>query len=327
MNRPVDPDQNRRSNTPPERPLDEALLVRYLIGDCSDHERTRVEERFFADTDTFDRMCELEEELADRYVRGELGADERGQFERAYSAPPRRDRLILNLALGRILASTPASSAPAASIRTASWRRWLVLEPAAARWTLAAASVLLLVGVLVQFRQSDRLRTSLDQSRQDAAALRARLDEAERTAEDSGRQIASLNEQVAQGRSGGGSTGPQAIASPVIATFVLTPGLTRGPRGPARVEVPPAATAIRFQLNLYFDGGYSSLRAALLTAAGDSVWTQDNLRAQKTADGSVVMVTIPAATLDNRQYELLLQGVLKDNSVEDAATYHFTVDR
>src|SRR5688572_11651809 len=132
MNRPVAPDQDRMDS-----PADEALLVRYLIGDCSDDERTRVEERFFADTEAFDRLCELEEELAARYARGELRADERAQFERAYSAPPRRDRLILNLALGQVIASTPASSRETA-IATPSWRRWLTFEPAAARWALAA---------------------------------------------------------------------------------------------------------------------------------------------------------------------------------------------
>jgi len=309
MNRPVAPDQDRMDS-----PADEALLVRYLIGDCSDEERTRVEERFFSDTDTFDRLCELEEELVARYARGELRADERVQFERAYGTPPRRDRLILNLALGRIFASTPVSSPEAASIATPSWRRWLTFEPAAARWALAAAAVVLLTGVLVQFRQAERLRTSLGQSQQDAAALRARLDEAERRVADAERQNAT-SQQTAQ------------TASPVIATFVLTPGLTRSARGPARVNVPPAATALRFRLTLDFDGGYSSLRAALRNAAGDSVWTQGGLQPQKTTDGSVVTVTIPAATLANGEYELLLQGVLKNNSVEDAATYHFTVAR
>jgi hypothetical protein len=309
MNRPVAPDQDKMDS-----PADEALLIRYLIGDCAEDERTRVEERFFAETDTFDRLCELEEELAARYARGELRADERAQFERTYSAPPRRDRLILNLALGRIFASTPASGPKAASIATPSWRRWLTFEPAAARWALAAATVVLLTGVLVQFRQAERLRTSLGQSQQNAAALRARLDQAERRAADAERRNAA-SEPSAQ------------TASPVIATFVLTPGLTRNARGPARVGVPPGATALRFQLTLDFDGGYNTLSADLRTAAGTSVWTQAGLKPQKTTDGSAVMVTIPAATLANGEYELLLQGVLKGNSVEDAATYHFTVDR
>jgi hypothetical protein len=287
------------------------------MGDCSDPERTGVEERFFADDETFARLCELEEELAARYARGELRADERSQFERAYSAPPRRDRLILNLALGRLVSSTSSGAPATPSIRTASWRRWLTLEPAAARWALAAASVVLLIGGLVQFREADRLRRSLEQSRQEAAGLRAQLDEAGRRAADSERQT-----ERASASANGNASPP-----PVIATFVLTPGLTRNARGPTRVDLPPQATAIRFQLNLDFDGGYSSLNADLRTSAGASVWTERGLSSEKTADGSLVIVTIPATSLANGEYELLLQGVRTGNSLEDAASYHFTIVR
>jgi hypothetical protein len=297
------------------RPGDEALLVRYLIGDCSDEERTSVEERFFADDETFGRLCELEEDLAARYARSELSADQRAHFERAYSAPPRRDRLILNLALGRVIAGMPASSpSKAASTSPASWKRWLTFEPAAARWALAAATVALLIAVGVQFRQADQLRTSLGQSQQDAADLRARLDDAERRAADSERRNTSARQPVQD-------------ATPVIATFVLAPGLTRNTRGPARVEAPPTATALRFQLSLEFDGGYTSLKADLRTDAGRSVWAQDGLQPQTTADGRAVTVTIPAPTLVKGDYELLLQGVLRGGSVEDAASYYFTITR
>jgi hypothetical protein len=297
-----------------DSPADEALLVRYLIGDCSEDERTLVERQFFADTEMFVRLCELEEELAARYARGELRADERAQFERAYHAPPRRDRLILNLALGRILASAPPSNRPeAAPIAAASWRQWLTFEPAAARWALAAATVVLLIGSLIQFRQTDRLRTALDRSQQDVAGLRARLDEAERrTAESEQRNAASETTQT---------------TAPVIATFVLTPGLTRNASGPARVNVPSEATALRFELQLDFDGGYARMKADLRTDAGTSLWSQDGLQPEKTAARRVVTVTIPATAINTGSYELLLQGVLNGGSTEDAASYYFTAAR
>jgi len=123
-------------------PVDDRLLVRYLVGDCPEEERERVEERFFTDEETFDRLCELEEDLAWRYARGELNATEREQVERAYVAPPRRDRLILTIALGRVLAAaaTPTVRAPARVIETPGWKRWLSLEPAGARFVLAVLS-------------------------------------------------------------------------------------------------------------------------------------------------------------------------------------------
>src|SRR5262245_61786778 len=122
-------------------PADDRLLVQYLVGDCPEEERERVEERFFADEETFERLCELEEDLAWRYARGQLNATEREQVERAYAAPPRRDRLILTIALGRVLAEATDRTvlAPAPVVATPRWRRWLSLEPAGARFVLAAA--------------------------------------------------------------------------------------------------------------------------------------------------------------------------------------------
>jgi hypothetical protein len=305
------------------------VLVRYLLDDCSEQERTRVEEQFFANDDTFARLCELEEDLAARYVRGELRADERAHFERAYSTPPRRDRLVLNLALGRILTSRPVSSTssrmPTTEAHPApSRRRWLRLEPPAARWTLAAASVLFLA-VLVQFRQADRLRVSLDRAQRDADVLRSQIGDAERRAADAERQITTVNEPTASANRG--AAPPAAPAAPVVATFVLTPGLTRSAQGPARVEIPPAATTLRFQLNLDFDGGYRSLNAELRNDAGVPVWNERGLQARKAANRSAVTITIPAVLMPGGDYELVLQGVLKDTSVEDAATFHVTVVR
>ena len=309
-------------------PVDDRLLVQYLVGDCSEDERVRVEERFFTDEETFERLCELEEDLVWRYARGELSSTERGQVERAYAAPPRRDRLILTIALGRVLAepATGAVRAPARVIETPRWKRWLSLEPAGARLVLAAACAALAIGLVVQMQQAGQLRATLAQSSEDSASLRQQAEGAARRASESERRIAALTEQIARAQPATGES-PAPARRPVFATFVLMPGRTRSAREPAQIVPPPNADMLRLQLNLDFDSAYASVKAELRTSAGDLLWSQDRLQARKTADGSSVSLTIPAALVGDGEYELVLQGRVSGNNLEDAASYYFTVTR
>ena len=309
-------------------PVDDRLLVQYLVGDCPEEERERVEERFFTDDETFERLCELEEDLAWRYARGELNATEREQVERAYAAPPRRDRLILTIALGRVLAeaATRTVRAPVRVIETPRWKRWLSLEPAGARLALAAACAALVIGLVLQMQQASELRATLARSSDDSASLRRQVDGAARRASESERRIAALTEQIARAQTAAGES-TAAAPKPVFATFVLIPGRTRSAREPATIAPPPNADTLRLQLNLDFDSAYSSFKAELRTSAGDLLWSQDRLQARKTADGASVSLTIPAALVTDGEYELLLQGHLRGDALEDAASYYFTVAR
>jgi hypothetical protein len=108
---------------------------------------------------------------------------------------------------------------------------------------------------------------------------------------------------------------------------VLTPGRTRSAREPAKIAPPPNADTLRLQLNLDFDAVYSSFKAELRTSVGDLLWSQDRLQARKTADGASVSLTIPAALIGDGEYELLLQGRLGGSTLEDAASYFFSVAR
>jgi hypothetical protein len=113
----------------------------------------------------------------------------------------------------------------------------------------------------------------------------------------------------------------------VLATFVLMPGRTRSAREPAPIAPPRSADTLRFQLDLDFDSAYSSFKAELRTSAGDLLWSQDRLAPRKTAEGTSVSLTIPAALVADGDYELLLRGHLGDTTLEDAASYYFAVTR
>jgi anti-sigma factor RsiW len=52
--------------------VEEDELVRYLLGDLNKAERAALKNRIAGDEELFEQVRELEEELVDAYVRGEL---------------------------------------------------------------------------------------------------------------------------------------------------------------------------------------------------------------------------------------------------------------
>ena len=49
-------------------PSDETL-IHYLLGELSEQDQEQIEEKYFPDKGAFERLCALEDELIDRYVR------------------------------------------------------------------------------------------------------------------------------------------------------------------------------------------------------------------------------------------------------------------
>ena len=66
------------------------IWTRYLFGELSDSEQTRLEEHYFTDAQTFEQLAQLETELVDGYARGRLSPQMRERFERAYLVNPNR---------------------------------------------------------------------------------------------------------------------------------------------------------------------------------------------------------------------------------------------
>jgi hypothetical protein len=314
-------------------PLDEALLSRYLLNDCSEEEKARVEEQFFASSETFERLCQLEEDLIARYGREELTGPQAAQFERAYGmSSRRRERVLLNVALGRFAAEgggLPAARAADERVQPRaerpaerSGRAHFVDLPAGLRFGLAAAGITLAAALAFQIQRVTEMRGSLEAERRQAESLRQQIAAAEQRVLESERQVAALGDEVNRAREAQAGSD----ARPLVAAFLLSPGLTRGAREPARVRVPAGVDTVRLQLDLE-QLSYRAFRAELRTAAGDIGWAQDALQPRAIASGRVVSVDVPAALVPAGEYELILSGLAGPGTFEDAAHYYFEVVR
>lgn len=115
-------------------PSDE-VLVRYLLGGLSDEESERLDERSVTDAEFADRLRSVEHDLADAYVRRELSAADREEWERRYLVSE-RGRQDLDLAQALLARERRA---PAVRYGTSF------------TWGLAAAAALLVTTVVAYF--------------------------------------------------------------------------------------------------------------------------------------------------------------------------------
>lgn len=314
-------------------PPDDALLSRYLLDDCSEEEKASVEAQFFASDETFERLCQLEEDMIARHARQELTGVQAAQFERAYGKPPRRDRVLLNVALGRLAAEPGALPAADTMVERArprvdrlserSGRARFADLPAGVRFGLVAAGIVLAAALGFQMQRMTQMRATLESERRQTESLRQQIAAAEQRASESERQAAALGDEVNRAR---GASAGSAEARPLVAAFLLSPGLTRGVRQPARVRVPETVDTVRLQLDLE-DLSYRTFRAELRTAAGDIAWGQDALQPRATPSGRAVSVDVPAALVAAGEYELILHGFVEGGAFEDAGHYYFEVMR
>src|SRR5262245_13157523 len=121
-------------------------IRRYLLGLLDQDAVAALEARYFADSDLADEVREVELDLVDEYVAGEMAPADRARFDAHYLASPvHRNRVDTARALAARLA--PAAPAPVVDFQDARARRqatpayygWLALAAAlvvASLWTL-----------------------------------------------------------------------------------------------------------------------------------------------------------------------------------------------
>jgi hypothetical protein len=318
---------------------EEALVGRYLRGEAAEEERSRVDERFFADDGYFEEVCALDDELVNDYACDRLSKEERTRFEeRLTTSTELQESLRFTTRLARAVQNTtgqqalvqtaadtlPHPQVPAAGLRAP--RPWAVYVQLAG----TAAAVLIVGWVLVQRGrletqvrelQGDRVR--LDTSGQALAAAlqteRARRDDLERQLNATEESVAALGRRL--------STAPAAV--PVVA-FILSPGRQRGDR--TEVAVPslavPANADVRLQLDVPYGDARAGHRATLRVADADTiVWSEELPRGVAGGAGLSLVLSVPARVLAPASYDLRLSARNGAGQLEEVASYTFRIVR
>jgi hypothetical protein len=115
-----------------------ATLVRYLLDQLSDEERNGVEEHLLADAELQERLAVAEEEIADRYVNGELLPELRKLVEQKFGGcPDWEGRTDVARAMAKIEAEMAANAGQPARSGPAKYWEWRFVLPLAGLLTVA----------------------------------------------------------------------------------------------------------------------------------------------------------------------------------------------
>lgn len=319
--------------------MNEQILTRYLLGELPEDEQAKIEEQLFRDDAAFEQARALKAELTDHYVRGNLSARERRRYEQRFlTSPAGRYDAQFAKALTRVLEETEPVG-----------ERAIITEPKPSWWEsiaaffrvpafglgLAMAALLLLLGSVWFYQQTQRLQTEVQQANaaREAEArkqqeLQTEIARAKTRNDELNQQLQQAQQERDQARKELEQAAPTPSQSPTatLLTMFLRP-ILRASNERERVVLPSGATKLQIQLVLDANDNYRRYRVELYDARERLVASQDNLQPRSTATGATLFYLAPAQGLARGNYEITLKGITDTGEMQNANYYYFTVVR
>jgi anti-sigma-K factor RskA len=311
------------SNMRSER-VDEILLAKYLLGNLTEDEQVRVEDRAFADPDYQGALESAEADLIDAYVRGELGESDRRGFERRFLiSASRRTKVEFAKAFAKVAAeSKPAESAAGrqrSGLETlvSAFRHW---NPAF-QFAMAFATLICVAGAswLIVENKAMHSQVAVLEAQRRNLEIREQGLRRQRQLSEEQSHAGSLTAQLLQRPS------PNATQVPSFASLILLPGLSRAETRVEQLVLSPSVQLARIEIQLEARDDYRRFRAELHTRSGEELLSRSNLTKHRNAGSYSVVFDVPASVLAAGDYELALKGILNDQSVQDVGYYYFSV--
>jgi hypothetical protein len=326
--------------------INDELIVGYLLGDLPEEKQSEIEDRAFQDEQYLQNILAAESDLIDEYVRGGLSDSARRQFEGRFLASAERRRKV---EFARALASVALEFAVIENnIRPASARAPLSRANAlsvflrglnlAARFSLATAALLIMIGGSWLVAERLRLRAELSELRREQQsrerqqqALQQQIADEQARREDLSAQLQREREQRERSQQLVGELQRELEASatqpaqPAVVSLALWPGISRSDGARPKLILPQASRRVRIQIGVEPGDEYSSFRAELRAPGGQPIWTQHSLSARRVRAGRAVVLNLPASILKAGEHELVLKGVTGEGKTEEVGYHYFDV--
>lgn len=320
---------------------DTTRITRYLLGQLPPEEMDRTEEHLLTERGLFELAESVEDDLVDRYARGELTEDERRRFERRLLSSPRIQQR-LDVARALVAYDRRRSAAGPPSLRERNAGRGAPRRMAVGlAW--AATLVALVAGGWLAFQSmqhQERIqalqaeRAALAQRLEEEVARAARAEAAAETGAEERQQIAELEERLAEARetiagfeerptssterrvrTGSGDYGEAARTATLFLSLA-----TRSQSGPPTLRLDGAERA-ELQLDLAGQRPSGPLTATVLRE-GVVVWQETEVAVETVGSEAMARFTVPGQALQDGGYRVELTdptGLL--------GTYELSVER
>jgi hypothetical protein len=321
-------------------------LTAYLLGKLPEPERLELAARYFEDDELFDRLLEVEDDLLDRYVRGQLdGADRKGFESYLRRLPEGKRKALTAAALTEIVAGLHE---PPVRNRLRGWLRRLrdALAPKSQsvfRFAPVAAMMLAAIGIAIwlfigrrqlqernsslqervavyESRQSQdaSLREQVQTLTQEAQSQRARAEQMQndlaklrRQSEEHAREIARL--QFPSG-------GQVSVATLLLPWLALRP--INDEPAKAELSLEPHHRTARFTVPIKGTARNARYGAELRTGNGEVVWRRGLLPPRPSNNS--LSFHIPAALFKQADYIFKL-NLITPSGMDLSREYKITV--
>lgn len=316
-------------------------MVRYLLGDLTEEEQARIEERFLTDNEYFEQLRAVEDALFDDYAQGVLNEYERSKVEGLLLSSPRQAREVdfVKDLIGFVSARPADEINKQNSIqagRPGKLRSLLTLLRArnlGKRFSFAVA-LLLIVIVLGMVIWNLSLRSRVGQMETRQAVLEKRDQELQRQIVEQGNNRNAMirqlederrkRDQLEQELAALQEAGPVSSRSDIVVLYLSTASFFRGGGELKVVRITQGLSRLEIRINLGKKGDYKGYSAVIKTFDGREIWSRDMIRPRQANLGRLVL-TIPANTFSNDDYTLTLRGQTEAGDMVDIGDYSFRV--
>jgi hypothetical protein len=107
---------------------------------------------------------------------------------------------------------------------------------------------------------------------------------------------------------------------PLIATFTLIPGSTRGEGGGNEIKIPREANRVQFRIELA-SSDHKTYNVSLNRVEGERLFAQSNLEARPSKAGEILTVQVPANVLSPGTSVLSVTAIGANGAPEDVGKY------
>lgn len=296
------------------------LMLEYLFGELPADKRSGFEGTYLKDSDVFQELVSLENEIVDLYVLDKLSVPERQRFERSLLTNPTRREMVQTakslLSYSASAESEMLLSAP--GLTKAWWRTVRDFRIWRAHFGVAVAFLIVIAGAFSLLLINRSLVNELEKVRsEEASAVQ------ERNALQ--KQVQSLRADLSRRDHDVQQIAELPSYDRGTASFTLDPGLSRGNSELANLVIPAHASSVRLRMILALDP-HSSSNVSVETSDGTVVWSQASIKGRPTSDrNEEIAVTLPSRVLKEGDYVARVK--MRGNAGQDLAGYAFHVVR
>ncbi|MCI0698585.1 hypothetical protein L0337_42115 [candidate division KSB1 bacterium] len=322
----------------PNDKIDPRTIPRYLLGELSEKEEDRIEERYFAESDLFEQVVNAEDELIHAYLDNRLTERERRLFEQNILSQPEKRKKVKFMQALKVFAREQEGTLPAGL-----WKRinaWLhsladFILPEAPVWRLASilgAIFLAIVSVKLSLNVS-ALRTQLDQQQAERLTILQRAQELQRQAESQSRRNEELAGQLQSERNQRTDLEQQLLEQRgtekglvAISLYPSTAQSSRGGNTLPKSQIEQEDQVVKLVLYLEDDTPYKSYQIYLETVAGDTLWSQfQKLVTPPIGERKLLHLLLTANILAHDDYIITVKGINSLGETKELSSYSFRV--